>query len=234
MNFDEVLMYRPFEKFQLKGNFISVIGSGGKTSFLRYFASHLEGRVILTTSTHIYPFPDMPLVKTGTENSPVSREQILQEIRSALARSRVICLGQPLSNGKLASPSPAISFEALSLEADYVLVEADGSAGHPLKAHRSFEPVIPACSTMTVCLAGASGIGKPVSQVCHCPDLFSALAGISPDQPVYEDHIARVLNCEDLADYYLINQIDTLEEPDRALRLCELIRKEASVCSLRE
>jgi len=41
-------------------------------------------------------------------------------------------------------------------------------------------------------------------------------------------------NCEDLADYYLINQIDTLEEPDRALRLCELIRKEASVCSLRE
>ena len=215
MNFDEVLMYRPFEKFQLKGNFISVIGSGGKTSFLRYFASRLEGRVILTTSTHIYPFPDMPLVKTGTENSPVSREQILQEIRSALARSRVICLGQPLSNGKLASPSPAIPFEALSLEADYVLVEADGS-------------------TMTVCLAGASGIGKPVSQVCHCPDLFSALAGISPDQPVYEDHIARVLNCEDLADYYLINQIDTLEEPDRALRLCELIRKEASVCSLRE
>ena len=201
-------MYRPFEKFQLKGNFISVIGSGGKTSFLRYFASRLEGRVILTTSTHIYPFPDMPLVKTGTENSPVSREQILQEIRSALARSRVI--------------------------ADYVLVEADGSAGHPLKAHRSFEPVIPACSTMTVCLAGASGIGKPVSQVCHCPDLFSALAGISPDQPVYEDHIARVLNCEDLADYYLINQIDTLEEPDRALRLCELIRKESSVCSLRE
>ena len=94
-------MYRPFEKFQLKGNFISVIGSGGKTSFLRYFASHLEGRVILTTSTHIYPFPDMPLVKTGTENSPVSREQILQEIRSALARSRVICLGQPLSNESL-------------------------------------------------------------------------------------------------------------------------------------
>lgn len=226
-------MYQPFEKFQLRGNFISVIGSGGKTSFLRYFASRLDGTVILTTSTHIFPFPDMPLVRTCTGDSPGSRDQILHEIRSALASSRVICLGQPQPGGKLASPSPAVSFEALSHEADYVLVEADGSAGLPLKAHRPHEPVIPDCSSMTVCITGASGIGKPASRVCHCPDLFCSLAGISPDQPVYEDQIARVLNREDLADCYLINQIDTLQEPDRALRLCRLLRKEASVCSLR-
>lgn len=225
-------MHHSFEHFHPAGNFISVIGSGGKTTFLRYLASHLEGTVILTTSTHIFPFPDIPLVRTGMESSSASREQILQEIRSALARSRVICLGQPLPDGKLTSPSPAVPFDDLSREADYVIVEADGSAGHPLKAHRPYEPVIPSCSTMTVCVAGASGIGKPASLACHCADLFSALAGISPAQPVCEEHIARVLNRENLADYYLINQIDTLQEPDRAVRLCEMIRKEAAACSL--
>ena len=73
------------------------------------------------------------------------------------------------------------------------MVEADGSAGRPLKAHRPWEPVIPACSDLTVCVNGASGIGRPAAEVCHCSELFCALAGTSPDAPVQVEDIARVI-----------------------------------------
>ncbi|MBQ6514444.1 MAG: putative selenium-dependent hydroxylase accessory protein YqeC [Clostridia bacterium] len=221
-------MYRPFEEFNPSGKLISVIGSGGKTTFLRYLSARLPGTVILTTSTHIWPFPDVPLIDTASTD----REQILPAVRSALARSQVVCLGKSEPSGKLADPSSTISFEDLLPEADHILVEADGAAGRPLKAHRSWEPVVPACSGLTVCLVGASGFGRPVSEVCHCPELFASLVGITPDALVSEEHIAAVLNREALADCYLVNQTDVLPDPERARLLCSLIDRDAYPCSL--
>ena len=58
------------------------------------------------------------------------------------------------------------------------------------------------------------------------------MAGSSPDEPVIESAVARVLNREDLADVYLVNQIDALADPERAIRLCGLIQKTACPCSL--
>ena len=219
-------MYRPFETFRVAGKCVSVIGSGGKTSLLRYLSERLPGTVILTTSTHIYPFPGIPRVDV----SRLDREQALSGIRSVLSCGRVVCLGRLETSGKLADPSPVLPWECLMTEADHILVEADGASGRPLKAHRPWEPVIPPCSGLTVCLAGASGIGRPVSEACHCPELFASLAGITPDTPVTAEHIAAVLNREALADCYLVNQADV--HPEEALRLCGLIRKDAFTCSL--
>ena len=221
-------MYRPFDEFTPAAKCVSVIGSGGKTTLLRRLSERLSGTVILTTSTHIRPFQGIPLVDV----SPGNAEQALCALRSALSRSRVVCVGKAEVSGKLASPAEVIPYETLLAEADHLLVEADGSAGLPLKAHRPREPVIPACSGLTVCLVGASGLGKPVSEACHCPDLFAALAGIAPDRIAEPEHVAAVLNRENLADCYLINQSDVLPDPEPILRLCGLITKDAFPCSL--
>ena len=116
--------------------------------------------------------------------------------------------------------------------ADFVVVEADGAAGHPLKAHRPWEPVVPPCSGMTVCVVGASGIGQPASRACHCPQRFCALAGSDPNEPVRPEHVAAVLNREALAKCYLVNQADALPDPALARRLCDLINGDAFPCSL--
>ena len=139
-------MYRPFEAFHVDGRFISVIGSGGKTTLLRWLSERLPGSVILTTSTHMYPFAGVPQVDAGVETSAENRRRVLCALRAALKDSRVIDLGSLQASGKLADPSAVIPFEALLDAADYVVVEADGAAGRPLKAHRPWEPVIPACS----------------------------------------------------------------------------------------
>ena len=222
-------MYMPFEAFPFAGRFISVIGSGGKTTLLRVLSERLPGTVILTTSTHIYPFPGMPLVDTaGSE-----REAALRQLRAALGEHRVVCLGKGEASGKLSAPCDVLPFEALLSEADHIVAEADGAAGRPLKAHRPWEPVIPGCSDLTLCVVGASGLGQPIAAAAHCPERFAALAGVSIDAQVEERHIAAVLNREALADHYLVNQVDALRDPSRARRLCELIQADASLCALR-
>ena len=223
-------MYQPFESLSFAGRCVSVIGSGGKTTFLRWLSARLDGTVILTTSTKILPFGDIPLVAAAPDVGPAGREQLLREIRSALSLSRTVCVGQPLPSGKLSAP--ALSFEDLLSLADTVLVEADGAAGRPLKAHRPWEPVIPACSDRTVCLVGASGLGKPAAEACHCPELFCELSGTSPDEPVSPEAVARVINREALADVCLVNQADTLPDPEPAVRLCGLVQIPAGICSL--
>jgi len=223
-------VYRPFEAFRPAGRFLSVVGSGGKTSFLRFWSARLPGTVILTTSTRIFPFPGIPLVEAGPDLQSCSR--VLRDLRAALSRSPVVCLGRPEPSGKLASPDAAVPFEVLLSVADFVLLEADGSAGRPLKAHRPWEPVVPSCSDVTVGVVGASGLGRPAREACHCPELFASLAGISPEDPVRPEHVASVLNRENLASCWLVNQADTLPDPAEARRLCDLITVEAFPCSL--
>lgn len=225
-------MYRPFEAFHITGRFASVVGSGGKTTFLRWLSERLTGTVILTTSTHMFPFPDLPLVDAGGETSAENRRRVIRELHTALRDSRVIGLGSLQASGKLADPSAVVPFEALLDAADYVVVEADGAAGCPLKAHRPWEPVVPACSTMTVGVVGASGLGKPAALACHCPEIFCGLAGIAPDEPVQPAHVAAVLNRETLADCWLVNQVDALQDIGVVRQLCDLIDRDAFPCSL--
>ena len=224
-------MYRPFNQFVPEKRFISVIGSGGKTTLLSYLAARLPGTVILTTSTHIFPFPGLPLIDTSLY-PPEKGGLAADAVRRVLSAEKTVVLGNMEPSGKLSSPSRVIPFESLLTMADYVIVEADGAAGRPLKAHRSFEPVIPACSELTIGVAGASAIGRPAGEVCHCADIFCGIAGISPDTPVSPGHIAQVLNYENLADCYLINQIDVLPAEQPAREICDLLKKEAYCCAL--
>ena len=133
------------ELLDVRPGVTSVIGSGGKTSLLAVLARELPGTVVLTTTTHILPFEGMPLLVSPTA----------ADVRTALAKSRVVCVGsQAEKNGKLAAPS--LGIETLATLADYVLVEADGAQRLPLKVHAPWEPVIPACSNRTILVSSTA------------------------------------------------------------------------------
>lgn len=212
MGFAEALGVRP--------GVTSVIGSGGKTSLLAALARELPGTVVLTTTTHILPFPNVPLVTSADADN----------VRTALAGSRVVCVGsQAEKNGKLVTPE--LGIDALASLADHVLVEADGARRLPLKAHAPWEPVIPACSDRTILVLGASGLGHPVRERVHRPEIFCELAGCAPDDPATPELVARVANAEALADVALVNQADVA--PDAARDLAALLGVLAVTSSLR-
>lgn len=144
------------------------IGSGGKTSLIARCAAKLAEKgkkVIVCTTTHIYPFPDMPLFLTR-EGEDAGR--LLSGLESV--KEGAVCIGTPAADGKLTAP--LVPIVRLSALADYCLVEADGAARHPLKAHASHEPVIPEGTVNTICVFGLGGFGLPAAQAVHRSELF--------------------------------------------------------------
>ena len=196
----------------------SVVGSGGKTSLLAALARELPGTVVLTTTTHILPFAGVPLLVSPSAD----------EVAAALATSRVVCVGSYGEKNKLVAPD--LGIDVLASLADHVLVEADGARRLPLKAHAAWEPVIPACSGRTIVVFGASGLGRPVRDVVHRPEIFCELAGCAPEDAATPELVARAAGAEALADVALVNQADVA--PDAACELAVLLATPAYVDSV--
>ncbi len=175
------------DTLNLKKGITAFVGSGGKSSLIAVLAAELreEHSVIVTTTTHIYPLKPFA-------------ERVSAPVHGML------CVGTLCESGKLAAPQQ--SFAALSLLAEYILVEADGSKHFPLKAHAPYEPVIPPEAVGVITVVGASGLNRPVAEAVHRPQHFTALCGgqtLATPQAV-----AGVLQAEGFAEVVVINQCD--------------------------
>ena len=176
----------------------ALIGGGGKTTLLHMLSEELrgKGRVILCTSTHIRVPEQYPLATGGAE-----------KLLAALEEQDVVCAGTPAGDGKLTAP--VMPFEELAALADYVLVEADGAKGLPLKAHAAHEPVIPLNAQRVVLVVGADGFGKPIAEVCHRPALYAERADASVDDIATPELAARVIAAEGFGDRVYINKVES-------------------------
>ena len=139
---------------------ISAIGAGGKTTALLTLARALsDRRVLLTTSTHIYPVAP-----------PDSRALLIDPdadaLLDALAAPGIVCAGRAASDGKLGALAPGLFRQAVRA-ADVTLCEADGAHRLPLKLHRADEPVAPLESDLCLIVAGLSAWGQPVCEAVH-------------------------------------------------------------------
>lgn len=212
------------EFLRIKPGITAVIGSGGKTTLLRTLGKELTEQgstVLLCTTTKVFPFDGLTNLLSPSES----------ELAAVLQKKRLVCAGKLLpDSGKLTMPE--IRMKRLAELAGYVLVEADGSARFPLKAHAAHEPVIPPEANRTVCVVGLSGLGKPVMESVHRPEIFARLAGSSVETPATPEAVARVLNAERLADCYFLNQADTPEHWEWARRLAGLLNRPAVAGSL--
>ena len=202
----------------------AVIGGGGKTTLLWTLGQELSGNghcVLLYTTTKILPVPDIPCAKSLAE---------LEELRE---RHRLLCAGTMLpETGKLTAMDAPM--ERLASGFDYVLVEADGAARRPLKAHAAHEPVIPPEANQTICVVGASGFGRSISEVAHRPDRYALLAGVRADDAATPETEAAVLKAEALHDRVYINQAETASRMADARALAALLDCPALAGSLQK
>ena len=190
----------------------AVIGGGGKTTLLRTLGEELAGRhtVLLCTTTKILPFPDLPCARTTAELDQLRRSH------------RLLCAGTDVpGTGKLAAPETPMAL--LAERFDYVLVEADGAARRPLKAHAPHEPVIPPEAVQTICVVGASGFGQPISEAAHRPERYARLAGVPETAEAAPVTEAAVLRAEGQHDKIYVNQVETLWELASARTLAALL-----------
>ncbi len=176
---------------------VAVIGGGGKTSLLLRLSDELKekGRVILCATAKMFPPEGMELVAPH-----------LPEIEAAFAFQNPVCVGVRTSEGKITLDLQHIGL--LRSVASYVLCEADGSKGLPLKAHALHEPVIPAEADRVICVVGIDGIGQQITQSAHRPELYAALLNVEQEHIVTPQDAARVIATENLHDTVFINKVE--------------------------
>jgi probable selenium-dependent hydroxylase accessory protein YqeC len=180
-----------------KGGVISLVGAGGKTSLMFKLARELSktgGSVLTTTTTKIFePEPDQSscVVVTDSVTRLVDRakELIDEHHHMTMARARLP------DKGKLIGISPsAVDTLWDSNLFRWIVVEADGAAGRPLKAPADHEPVIPDCTSCLVGLAGLNGIGRPLTdQWVFRAERFAELSGIALNSGVTETAVADII-----------------------------------------
>ena len=107
----------------------------------------------------------------------------------------------------------------LARQADFVLCEADGSKGMPLKAHAVNEPVIPKEADRTILVMGIDGIGQPVIASAHRPELYAKLLNVGLYHTVTPLDAATVARAEGLHTAVYINKVETPAQWSQAREL---------------
>jgi probable selenium-dependent hydroxylase accessory protein YqeC len=167
----------------LGGAVVGVFGSGGKTALLGYLARELSRhhrRVLVSTSTKVYPFPDLPLVEDPAQLS------------AAFQDHGALFLGRRIAGGKLSAPED-LPLESLRDEADLLLLECDGARRRSLKVHRPHDPQLPPVCNLGFMVLGASALGAPMDdehlhRAEHAPEHW----GLTPGAALSAANIRRL------------------------------------------
>ena len=98
--------------------------------------------------------------------------------------------------------------------------------------------MIPSGTANVVWVVGASGLGKPVAEVAHRPELFCERCGCELTDIATPERVAQVLNAElrmlNLNNArIMLNQVDTLSDPTMADRFEAALNRPLIATSLK-
>lgn len=170
-----------------KKHTICLVGGGGKTTVMYELAASWAAcgrRVLVLTSTHILCPADGSFAADAAT------------VHNLWQQRRYAVIGTPeLSTGKLTAPPQSV-YEALKLQADVILCEADGSRHHPCKVPAEHEPVLLPDSDIVLAVAGMDALGRPLAQACQRPQPAAELLGCSAEKILDEQMLAALLLSE--------------------------------------
>jgi probable selenium-dependent hydroxylase accessory protein YqeC len=178
-----------------KRELIAIVGGGGKTSLLFALAEELRSRgsrVITSTTTKIrYE----EALQAPSAMFIGSEPRWLDRVRGAVQGSGHLFVSRKsLDSGKVEGIDSRVANQLFEESlSDYLILEADGSAGKPVKVPASHEPVIPSATTLTVALMGLEALELPFSaETVFRGELFSRMTGIDPGEDLTPGILAKV------------------------------------------
>jgi len=145
---------------------IALVGGGGKTTLMFALADELRRngkRVLASTTTKVWhrealEYEKLLLVEDDGDWKNKKAEGLSIESPAFVGKSI-------LDTGKVEGISAALADQIFhDSTVDYLVVEADGSAGHPLKAPAEHEPVISSSVTMVVAMMGLEAMSARLDE----------------------------------------------------------------------
>lgn len=215
------MVHCPFDFFtDGKKHTICLVGGGGKTTVMYELAAAWAAcgrKVLVLTSTHILCPADGSFAADAAA------------VHNLWQQRRYAVIGTPeLSTGKLTAP-PQDLYEALQLQADVILCEADGSRHHPCKVPAAHEPVLLPDCDIVLAVAGMDALGRSLVQACQRPQLAAELLGCGAEKILDAQMLASLLlseqgarkNVGKRAYYIVLNKCDLIKaaQQEKMLRL---------------
>jgi probable selenium-dependent hydroxylase accessory protein YqeC len=176
---------------------VAVVGAGGKTSLMFALAKGLRskgGRVVTGTTTKIWYREALrfPCVIFSRSDS-AWHKKVSEELKRC---GRVFVGRGVLESGKLEGITPDLADVLYQdPDVDYVIIEADGAAGLPVKVPASHEPVIPSSTTVVVAMMGLEVMGRNLEpDFVFRLDRFQDVTGLAHGQPLTPVSLARIFH----------------------------------------
>lgn len=228
-----------------RGDVVSFSGGGGKTSALvrlGYELREMGWRVLATTTTRI--------ARKELDLFPHAAKwqwnllQGTRELEPLLDDYGLVFVYQEIRGEKVSGiPIERVSRLVDEMNADVLLVEADGSRRLPLKAPRTHEPVWPTDTTVAVPVAGLDALGQPFdSNVVYNPDPIIERYGFPEGDPIQPAWVAQIVRDETLglkdvpANARIVPLLNKIDRPglslSRARKIAQMILKEPRVHSV--
>lgn len=182
------------EAFDIRrGEVISLVGGGGKTTLMFALARELASGdylVITTTTTKIFePLPSQtPRLLVQKDG-----EEMLRLLLADFGKYRHITLAsERLASGKLNGINPELVVRLAEMRlASCIIVEADGAAHRSLKAPAPYEPVIPDSTSLVIPVVGVDVLGRPlIKKYVFRPEIVSALLGLPLGEVISAESVA--------------------------------------------
>lgn len=203
------------------GGVVAVVGCGGKTSLINLLAArNHEKKVLISPTTQMFPLTPGATVLTDLDSCIAHRPHRGVQQMGVLDNK----------TGKLKS-LPLDVLHSIAGRYDLTLLEADGSAGKPMKGWQGYEPVVPAFCTDTVGICSISALGLPVLPgYVHRPDCFSRLTGLKEGDVVGIATLAEMV-CANEGMFWnavgrqilIVNQAEDDAQREQAVRLLEAV-----------
>jgi molybdenum cofactor cytidylyltransferase len=178
-----------------RGEVVSLVGAGGKTTAMFRLAGELTSKgwkVVTTTTTMIWRHQASQHTILEPEGAI-----LLEKARAALKKHRHVTLVSGLTEveDKLVGVDPSLVDALAALpDVDAVIVEADGAKGRSLKAPAAHEPVIPSSTTILLPMAAIDALGQPLDErTVHRPELVARLANLSESEAITPEAVSSVL-----------------------------------------
>lgn len=179
-----------------RSGLVCTVGAGGKKTTLYRLAALHPGRVALTSTTFIPPFPKDLNAYVVRESAANLRATIAAAV---VTHHRIAYTGTVTKKGRFEGVSPELVEEIHSnCGFDVTFMKADGARTRMIKAPAQDEPQLPAGVTTVIPLVSATAIGKPLSErIAHRVEQITHVTGARIDTLLTPSHVARLLASEE-------------------------------------
>lgn len=207
---------------------VCAVGAGGKKTTLYRLAAAHSGKVGITTTVFMAPFPH----ELQAARVIVPQTELATAVVASARENRQVLFACPSEKKERFGGLPIDLVQPLHKAAgfDLTLVKADGARMRQIKAPATEEPNIPTGADAVLFLVSAGVIGQPLSEaIAHRVEHLEAVTGARRGEPIEPCHVARLLTSaagarQNVGRAHLIpviNQVDTPERRHQARMVAE-------------